>query len=337
MSWKPEIERIAKHVIAIDDRMGTGTYGSLMGWAEKVFQSPQQWLDTNDKGFMKSSYWTMENLMVLICWEKWKCPFYPLHPMALRYPRVPWDVMKVVVNAPQEVERWGIRKKELAPFLGWLNWKCRTKCGREEYTRKWEGRWGMEWRKQTIIGLPKAIMDANFRYRDVFEWAVRKKDWAGWERPFEMGYNPQGEMMVENISHIMDEIQVEDIHFPNASPEAVIRNALMRRMNGVKEMMRRWKLDYPEMPWKSMEGIVQIRRSDELADRADELNNCSAGLHNDLLAKRTFLVLLNEDGLSMAEIKREGYCFQHLAYRNANPSKKNQELLDKWMRKEVTK
>jgi hypothetical protein len=164
---------------------------------------------------------------------------------------------------------------------------------------------------------------------------VAKKDWAGWDRPFPIGYGPDGTMRTVRPQSLLDEVWDPDlVNGVKTSPERVFRAVLARKDEAALARVASENVPFPAMPWTTIPGVEQITTARELVAEGGRMCHCVGGYADACRSGRCFILRLPK---STAEISPGGEVYQHRGYQNAAPPPHDRELLARWMasRKEI--
>lgn len=180
------------------------------------------------------------------------------------------------------------------------------------------------------------IGDHNPRGQAVADWLIVKKDWAGWRRPLPIGYGPDGVMKTIQPQTLLDEIWPTR-HLPNGSktnPEKVFRQIMEEKGEEELKRIAAENALFPQMPWTTIPGIVQILRASDLVAEGQRMSHCVGGYEWACKNGECYILRLPN---STAEIRRDGSVYQHRAYKNSDPSPSDKTLLARWVasRKEI--
>lgn len=310
-----ELKSAARELAAVAEADCSPEY--LFWLAENAARRPQDW------GFPRSyatrPNWTASDLRREISYVLWRLPTHP-NRIPQAYKGLPFHALATIADGGI-VSLWHDAPSSKIRH----EWLCAVAVNRRYRAAEWQTWFDAPWAwftRHCPIGsfIP--------RTRRVAEWLVAKKEWAGWHRPLEVGYGPDGQMQIVRPQDILDEVWDEDIPHTKVSPERVFRAALARTS---AEMLARIVKDnalLPPMPWTTIHGVEQLTSGSALVAEGVRMNNCVGGYVDACRRGRCYIIRLPN---STAEITPDGAVYQHRGRSNQHPPAGDVALLARWV------
>lgn len=294
---------------------------SYLFWlADNAARRPEDW------GFPRSyrtrPNWDAHSLRREISAVLWRIPTHPDR-IAPAFRGLPFRTLSTIADGCIEY-LW----RDAPSSKVRTEWLTAVACARRHRATEWEGWLANPW---TWFCRHVPIGDYLPRSRAIAEWLVAKKAWAGWRRPFPLGYGPDGEMVTVPVQSMLDEVEDRDlVGGAKSNPERVFRAVLERKSAAGLAAVAAQNAPFPAMPWTEIPGVTQIRSGAALVTEGQRMAHCVGGYAERCRQGDCFILRLPA---STAEISPDGRVYQHRARSNAAPSPTDVALLDQWCAK----